>query len=596
MIVFGDGRRCERARDKLAGVRELLAGAPSRGIGRHERLVAGLIEAGELLQALADDAFARAGEIDRSSAEADAATALCVALARDVRRSWRGEGPLADDDETEAALRELEALPLPDELDVRAPEGFAHYAVYPESYLAAAETLPRGPLTVIGLRSIGTTLAAVVAAAHPGSTRPITVRPVGHPFRRELRLHPDLAAAMRPAPGGAVAIVDEGPGLSGSSVAAVASRIEDDGVPLDRVHLLPSHAGEPGPEADDAIRRIWRGARRHVRSFDETVLGSTAASNRLEGWVADLVGAPRGPLVDISGGAWRGRLALPPASWPPVHGWGERRKFLLDAEGGRWLLKFAGLERVGRSKARLAAILSEAGFVPAHAGMRHGFVVERWRDDARPLASASPERGALLPRLGAYLGLRARAFPLEPGRGASPERLLAMARANAAEELGKGAARALDGWRPALDRLARRVRPVAVDARLHVWEWLSTPDGLLKADALDHHAGHDLVGCQDIAWDVVGAGVELGLSEAEVTLLAERVEREGGAAVDPELLAFLRPAYLAFQLGYWTFAQGGASDAAELGRLRAAARRYRDALGLELGLESAEPSVRLRRN
>ena len=35
---------------------------------------------------------------------------------------------------------------------------------------------------------------------------------------------------------------------------------------------------------------------------------------------------------------------------------------------------------------------------------------------------------------------------------------------------------------------------------------------LLKTDALDHSEGHDLIGCQDIAWDVVGAATELELS------------------------------------------------------------------------------------
>jgi hypothetical protein len=45
---------------------------------------------------------------------------------------------------------------------------------------------------------------------------------------------------------------------------------------------------------------------------------------------------------------------------------------------------------------------------------------------------------------------------------------------------------------------------------------------LLKTDALDHHARHDLVGCQDVPWDIVGVTVELGLSQTDATACAPR--------------------------------------------------------------------------
>lgn len=56
MIVYGDGQRKERSRAKLArvciGLRRARALPP--GIVRHARLVEALIEAGELLQGVAD--------------------------------------------------------------------------------------------------------------------------------------------------------------------------------------------------------------------------------------------------------------------------------------------------------------------------------------------------------------------------------------------------------------------------------------------------------------------------------------------------------------------------------------------------------------
>jgi hypothetical protein len=59
------------------------------------------------------------------------------------------------------------------------------------------------------------------------------------------------------------------------------------------------------------------------------------------------------------------------------------------------------------------------------------------------------------------------------------------------------------------------------------------------------------------------------------------IEREGRTSLDPELAAFLRPCYLAFQLGYYAMAQAGA-DVAEKARLAAQVNRYANLLTTEL--------------
>src|SRR5439155_25630735 len=105
--------------------------------------------------------------------------------------------------------------------------------------------------------------------------------------------------------------------------------------------------------------------------------------------------------------------------------------------------------------------------------------------------------------------------------------------------LGLGAPIALPGVPAALER---RVHAVEIDGALHAHEWLVCGDGtLLKADALDHCAAHDLIGCQDIAWDVAGAIAELTLDTVESAELS--------SLCDPDLLAFYRGAYLAFRIG-----------------------------------------------
>jgi hypothetical protein len=192
--------------------------------------------------------------------------------------------------------------------------------------------------------------------------------------------------------------------------------------------------------------------------------------------------------------------------------------------------------------------------------------------------------------VGAYLGFRARHFGGVPEeRGASPHKLLEMARYNTARALGEEVAAALAVWEPCLSALAREVRRVETDNKLHAWEWLVLPGGrLLKADAVDHHHGHDLVGCQDVAWDVAGAQVELALGDAEVAMLCEAVSRAGGQAPGPASLRFHRLCYLAFQLGHHAMAAsavgGWAPEEAE--RLRRACARYGERLRRELAREA----------
>ncbi|HEX7839143.1 MAG TPA: hypothetical protein VF469_16815, partial [Kofleriaceae bacterium] len=248
----------------------------------------------------------------------------------------------------------------------------------------------------------------------------------------------------------------------------------------------------------------------------------------------------------------------------------ERRKLLAHTRDGTWLARFAGLGRDGERALARAHLLHRAGFTPEVAGLCHGFLIERWIA-AVPLAVADMDpagRLCMIERVGRYLGFRARELAADPANGASLDLLAEMVRRNAT--LAFGAAPALPGS-PA--RLGARVRRVEIDGRLHAWEWLVGARGvLIKADALDHHAAHDLVGCQDITWDLAGASVELALSLAEQDRLARITGETSGRAIDPELLALLRPCYLAFQLGRHALAATwGGGEAA---RLRAAADHY----------------------
>ncbi|MGK6308325.1 hypothetical protein [Variovorax sp. DT-64] len=571
MLIYGDTVRHEDAAAVLARLRRCLRELALRppGLARHARLVGALIEAGEFAQGLAD----------AQHGAADAAMSLARALARCCALSW--DSDFEDGGCVPAATLAACADHLPHEpIELKRPEGYAYYALYPESYLETARALDASSWQVFGIRSIGTSLSAMVAAGL-GAGCPRTLRPSGHPFARQLAAGAS-ASHMHAA---AFAVVDEGPGLSGSSMAAVGRWLLDAGVAPGRLHFFVGHANGPGAMASPDVLAVWRCAQVHAASFEQTILRPKRPAHGLENWIAPLVGPLRAPLQDISGGRWRGLQRRPAAEAPPVHPAWERRKFLADTADGRWLVRFIGLGREGERKYVRAKALAAAGFVNQPAGLCHGFMVERWRDDLLPMPAqpAGDLRARLIDRLGDYLGFRARAFPACESAGASVRSLWEMGRFNTQAVLGAGLAAAWDAWEPALDQLSRALRRIETDNRLHAWEWLTAGTLILKTDAVDHHAAHDLVGCQDLAWDIAGAAVEFELSTDEVARLIARC----GRVPNPALLCFSRLCYLAFELGRCHEAM--AACAAADPPMQAAAARYEE--GLRAALAASSPAT-----
>ena len=143
------------------------------------------------------------------------------------------------------------------------------YGMRPESYAEAGRRWAQrnpGPFMCVGIRSIGTSLAASVAVG-AGVNRCaglLSLRPSGHPFRRIVRADRLLRQQVEQHAGAHFAVVDEGPGLSGSTFASVGEWLADCGVPLSRIHFFPSHAGRPGKNAPEEVRRIWAAVGREV--------------------------------------------------------------------------------------------------------------------------------------------------------------------------------------------------------------------------------------------------------------------------------------------------------------------------------------------
>lgn len=579
MLVYGDRAAIEATRDKLLRIetRRAEAYAMAAGIRAHSALVTAFIEAAELLQGAADADLERSGWDEPSRAQREP-TRILMHFAADVWSSWTsGFAHL------EPGAARLKLGDLPSQIEIKKPEGYAFYALYPEAYGEAASGSRVGHLRVIGIRSIGTGLSAMVAAVTE-SRYPQTVRPLGHPFRRTVRPGPKLERALLQKGDAHYAIVDEGPGLSGSSFGAVADWLESKGVGQDRIHFFPGHSNDLGPEASEAHRRRWRTAQRHVIDMSAILASGINPAHRLSSWIADVIGPVDEPIEDISAGRWRALRFARETEWPPAHLQQERLKYLVRSGSTTWLCKFAGLGREGEVKSACAAALTEANFIPPVAGLRHGFIIEQWLDDGADLETVP--RARLVDRVSDYHGFRARHLLDVERPGASLSALREMALHNTAEALDETAARRL---RISLPDLAdRRARPVVSDNRMHAWEWLRDGKGLVvKADAIDHARAHDLVGCQDIAWDIAGALVELRLRADELDQVRIIVEGHSGRGIDPLLVRFLLPCYLALQLGYYALAERALAFSTEAPRLHAARARYQGYLSSLLSKEQA---------
>ncbi len=211
---------------------------------------------------------------------------------------------------------------------VSQPEGFAFYGLHPRAYaasaqnwLAAASTSPGPPghVVVLGLRTIGGVLGAVVAAviARVGiKTQFYTLRPRGSPENRYYTIAPELAAALLSGQPEYL-LVDEGPGLSGSSFGGLTAWLQAHGVAPVRWCLFPSWNPPPECLRRTQVARSWSSWRK---------------------FPAPMPAPPQRNMRDLSAGRWRERVARPRRApgWPQH----ERAKYL--SSDGRGLWKFAG--------------------------------------------------------------------------------------------------------------------------------------------------------------------------------------------------------------------------------------------------------------
>jgi hypothetical protein len=476
-------------------------------------------------------------------------------------------------------------------ITVKVPEGFSIYALYPEQYFMAAaqwaadhnHQRSQGAV-VVGIRTIGTTLAAVVSTvlrAAGWHVQSLTVRPTGHPYSRQVEI-----SGERINPSAFGLIVDEGPGISGSSMAATASALVAAGLDRRNLAFLPGHPHDPGGAGAEAVQAWWRTTPRYVAETNKLTFNGLPLHDALSAILPE----PVVKVEDFSGGQWRQYVYPDVSAWPALCTAFERIKYRFTLQSGQQVLfKFLGLASTSpdltSTAEAAAALLTERavqGFAGPVLGVAYGFIAMEWVEGA-PLKfdARSP---ALIDSLGAYIAhVAGSPMPANEARMAI-ERLTEMLYVNTCEALGEQAATLMQSYQVvALDQ-----QPAYGDGHLQPYEWLHDKDNhLYKTDSIGHDSDHTLIGRQAVAWDIAGAIVEWRLEDEAIVQLLKAFNAAGGTAIDGPILNFYRAAYLAFRLGQCTLA-AAVHDPYERDRLLRAAAVYRQQFAEFLDVELPE--------
>lgn len=391
------------------------------------------------------------------------------------------------------------------------------------------------PLCVVGVRTSGSYLAPLYAAALRASGNPrvgvLTYRP-GRPFLRWERSA--LKAVGRA--GGLVLVADDPPG-AGTALATTARAISAAGLPDSRIVFLLSVFGTaselPALLARwPAVVQPWADWSIHRRLTSDSV---RQALTKLvsEDFEVDEVRQLGLLGTGTDRGHVRARFAVRLS---------DRRA---GARIGRQILvEGAGLGYLGRQAVVVARALP--GYLPHVYGFADGML---YRDWLPPGPDPGPDE-ALAETVAGYVAARRRALPAASGNvdqmgGRDP------AWEVAARLLSHQYGRLSVPARPLLlDPLVRRLLshddPTVLDGKTDCRHWLPGPPeagGLRKADFYQRTFGHLDLACYDPVCDLAGAAADPPAPDFE-RRLREAYQRASGQRVDPERWLLYRLAQL----------------------------------------------------
>ncbi|WP_433296914.1 HAD hydrolase family protein [Pseudonocardia sp. CA-142604] len=389
------------------------------------------------------------------------------------------------------ALRELmPGLParLRREL-LRMPGCFRSFDMQPADTARLAEayapSVSGRPVLVVGVRTSGSYLAPLVAAAlHALGTEAVTItaRP-GHPL-----LPADRGALRRVlAAGGTVAVVDDPPG-SGAALRSVVDLLTSSGAPAAVITLLlPLFDGAvPGPLADIARVELpfTRWAVHRLLTPDAILEALSCLTGET------FTDAERLPADTVNGSGRKHLRAT-------------YRVRTLDGDQRLIGVLGTGIGYLGRHALAVAAAVPD--HVPHIYGVRNGLVFREWVGESDRVTVADP---ADAPAYAAYVTARAAALPAVADRslqmsGRQPvweiaTRLLSTGYGRA------GLALRLPVLDPAVRRLCRATRPSVVDGATGLDHWFRVDGALQKITADVRAFSNQDRSCYDPSFDLAG--------------------------------------------------------------------------------------------
>ena len=595
MIVFGDPQRWLSANSLLTRLRLLLDRANTHASDDVRNL---LILAGQLEQGLADctASFSTLEALRNQSRRITDLVALVFHSAW-INASESAAAPVLRLDAIQQLTAIFSGLSFPANLSlsIKIPEGFAFYALFPEQFSATARrwanehsNTPGRNVLIVGVRSIGTTLSAVVSAAlkaHGWTAQRFTVRPRGHPFDRLVELPPTDSRRFSHA-----IVVDEGPGISGSSMAATARALSERG--FKSISFFPGHEHEPGQAASPGTRVIWQQTPRFLTRLEDLKWRGQSLQQTLAAKAAELCGSlePFTLIENCSGGMWRQLAFFAESEWPAVTPQFERMKIrCANARGESVLWKFAGFggddELFVDAALKKTSRLAKQGFTVPPIGSFRGFIAMPWIQGRR-LTAANAINPAVLECIGDYIPHAAESTWTRDEHAASISRLAEMLFWNTKEALGDSLAERTRDCVSAAE--AVEIPLASGDGHLAPHEWirvspLSRPRKIYKADCEGHDCNHTVVGRQCVLWDVAAVIIEWDLDLSDATPLLRPLQRSG-FKIDPDALTFYLLAYAAFRMGLMSLTLSQTSDTTEHHRLQSAFFFYQSKLANTLNL------------
>jgi hypothetical protein len=488
------------------------------------------------------DLLLRAGELECALRDVNSAHGpLIESITEAIAEAFVSGTPLP----TNHLLLLARSIVVPGQVSIAPPEGFAFYSLHPLDFASLVRRVPkRSPTAVIGIRSIGTTLSAIVKAVITADGRyveRITVRPTGHPYDRRTHFSPeekqwiDLMLSRR----ADFLVVDEGPGMSGSSFLSIGDALITLGVPLPQIRFLGT------------------------RTPDASALTAPNAAERWSRFNADYTEPirhlPTRAKQYVAGGIWRAKVFASEADWPAS--WRQMERLKFQSEDDSLLFRFEGFGRFGEAVYQRAVKIAEAGFGPMPLPREEGFGVYPMISGRH--LSAADATPPVLSRLADYCAFRPQKLPSEVTHTPELETMLLF---NTVEEFATEV--------PVELSALPIERPVIADGRMLPYKWISTGDTILKIDAATHGDDHFFPGPTDIAWDLAGAIVEWNLDAESAAFFVDCYRQRSGDDPARRLPAYLL-AYSIFRTAYCKMAAVASNGTVECSRFLCDLERYR---------------------